>query len=201
MRFGIIHKIKRMKNLESFDYGYIYHVYSHANGKDLLFKEESNYHYFLEKLSTYIIAIADIYVYCLLPNHFHLLLRFKDKKGSSKDAHQSLMKPFSNMLNAYAKAYNKKYNRRGSLFLDFLKRKRVDSESYLLKLVHYIHNNPVNHGLTDLIENWNFSSYRSYLDLSKSSKLKRNDILQYFESTDDFVDFHKSIVEYDFLEM
>ena len=108
------------------------------------------------------------------------------------------MKPFSNMLNAYAKAYNKKYNRRGSLFLDFLKRKRVDSESYLLKLVHYIHNNPVNHGLTHLIENWNFSSYRSYLDLSKSSKLKRNDILQYFESTDDFVDFHKSIVEYDF---
>ena len=39
MRFGIIHKIKRMKNLESFDYGYIYHVYSHANGKDLLLKK------------------------------------------------------------------------------------------------------------------------------------------------------------------
>ena len=45
MRFGVIFKIKRMKNLESFDFGYIYHVYSHANGKDLIF-EESNYHYF-----------------------------------------------------------------------------------------------------------------------------------------------------------
>ncbi len=196
MRFGVIFKIKRMKNLESFDFGYIYHVYSHANGKDLIF-EESNYHYFLEKLSKYITPIADIYAYCLLSNHFHLLLRFKDNNGNSKDAHQTLMKPFSNMLNAY----NKKYNRRGSLFLDFLKRKRVDNENYLLKLVHYIHNNPVNHGLTSLVENWNFSSYRSYLDLSKSSKLKRNDILQYFDSTDDFVVFHKSIIEYDFLEM
>ncbi|WJK01760.1 hypothetical protein [Elizabethkingia anophelis] len=78
---------------------------------------------------------------------FFYTIRIKAILGSSKDAHQSLMKPFSNMLNAYAKAYNKKYNRRGSLFLDFLKRKRVDSENYLLKLVHYIHNNPVNHGL------------------------------------------------------
>lgn len=190
-----------MKNLERFDFGYVYHIYSHANGKDLIFKEESNYHYFLEKLSKYIIPIANIYAYSLLPNHFHLLLRFKERNENLENVHQGLMKPFSNMLNAYAKAYNKKYNRRGSLFMDFLKRKKVEDEKYLLKLVHYIHNNPVNHGLVDSIEKWDYSSYRSYLDLSKSSKLERNDILEYFDLIEDFVLFHKSIVEYDFLEI
>jgi len=139
-----------------FECGYIYHIYSHANGKDLLFVEDSNYQNFLDRLSKYISPVAEIYAYCLMPNHFHLLVRFKDLENNKvANEHQYLMKPFSNFLNSYAKAYNKRYNRRGALFLDFLKRKRVQDEKYLLKLLHYIHNNPVHHGLSVRLKSGN----------------------------------------------
>ncbi|KPH11236.1 transposase [Chryseobacterium sp. ERMR1:04] len=189
-----------MSNTESFEYGHVYHIYTHANGKDLIFREDENYKYFLSKLLKYIIPIAEIYAYCLMPNHFHLLIRFKDSdQVSNEDEHKYLMRQFSNLLNGYAKAYNKKYNRKGSLFLDFLKRKRVDDEKYLIKLLHYIHNNPVNHGFVEDINDWKYSSYHSYINLAKESKIEREEMMQYFDTIKDFVEYHKSNVEYDFL--
>lgn len=191
-----------MSNTESFEYGYVYHIYTHANGKDLIFREDENYKYFLSKLLKYIIPIAEIYGYCLMPNHFHLLMRFKNSdQVSNEDEHKYLMRQFSNLLNGYAKAYNKKYKRKGSLFLDFLKRKRVDDERYLIKLLHYIHNNPVNHGFVEGINDWKYSSYHSYIRLAKESKIERKEMMQYFDTIKDFVEYHKSNVEYDFLTM
>jgi len=189
-----------MSNTESFEYGYVYHIYTHANGKDLIFREDENYKYFLSKLLKYIIPIAEIYAYCLMPNHFHLLIRFNDSdQVSNEDEHKYLMRQFSNLLNGYAKAYNKKYNRKGSLFLDFLKRKKVDDEKYLIKLLHYIHNNPVNHGFVEDISDWKYSSYHSYINLIKESKIERTEMMQYFDRIKDFIEYHKSNVEYDFL--
>lgn len=191
-----------MSNTENFECGYVYHIYTHANGKDLIFREEENYKYFLEKLIKYIIPIAEIYAYCLLPNHFHLLLRFKNLDDVlSEDGHKYLMKQFSNLLNGYAKAYNKRYNRKGSLFLDYLKRKRVNDEKYLIKLLHYIHNNPVNHGFVEDIGEWKYSSYNSYINLTKESQFERPEMMQYFETVDNFIEYHKSNVEYDFLQI
>ncbi|MDH6252160.1 REP element-mobilizing transposase RayT [Chryseobacterium sp. H1D6B] len=124
-----------MANTENFECGYVYHIYTHANGDDLIFRDDGNYNFFLDKLLKYIVPIADVYAYCLMPNHFHLLIRFKDlEQITSENEHKYLMKQFSNLLNSYAKAYNKRYNRRGALFLDFLKRKRVNDEKYLTKL-------------------------------------------------------------------
>ena len=189
-----------MSNTESFEYGYVYHIYTHANGKDLIFRENENYKFFLSKLLKYIIPIAEIYAYCLMPNHFHLLIRFKESDEiSEEDEHKYLMKQFSNLLNGYAKAYNKKYNRKGSLFLDYLRRKRVDDEKYLIKLLHYIHNNPVNHGFVENINDWKYSSYLSYISLAKESNIERKEMMQYFETIKDFIEYHKSNVEYDFL--
>jgi len=189
-----------MSNTENFECEYVYHIYSHANGRDLIFREEENYKYFLEKLVKYIVPIAEIYAYCLMPNHFHLLVRFKSKDQiPNEDEHKYLMKQFSNLLNSYAKAYNKKYNRKGSLFLDYLKRKRVEDEKYLIKLLHYIHNNPINHGFVKDIKEWKYSSYHSYINLAKKSKIKRTVMMQYFDEVNDFIEYHQSTVEYDFL--
>lgn len=187
---------------EHFESGYIYHIYSHANGKDLLFVENSNYQYFLDRLLKYIIPVAEIYAYCLMPNHFHLLIRFKDLAGDKiDDEHQYLMRPFSNFLNSYAKAYNRRYNRKGALFLDFLRRKRVQDEKYLLKLLHYIHNNPVHHGFVSQAEKWKYSSYNSYTNVEKPSSIEREEMLKYFDSKEDFLGYHKSSVEYDFMNL
>jgi REP element-mobilizing transposase RayT len=191
-----------MINTENFEFEGIYHIFSQVNGKEIIFREDSNYHFFLEKLEKYIISIADIYAYCLLPNHFHLLLRFKSFENvNNENEHQFLMKPFSDLLNAYAKAYNKVYNRKGALFLNTIKRKKVNDEKYLLKVVHYIHNNPVHHSFVSNIENWKHSSYKSFFNLEKESKLDRKTILDYFETIEDFMVYHHSNVEYDYLNL
>ncbi|WP_160139173.1 transposase [Chryseobacterium sp. c4a] len=191
-----------MVNTESFEFEGIYHIFSHVNGTEIIFREASNYQFFLEKVEKYIHPIADIYAYCLLPNHFHLLLRFKSFENvNNENEHQFLMKPFSDLLNAYAKAYNKVYNRKGALFLNTIKRKKVNDEKYLLKVVHYIHNNPVHHGIVNNIENWKHSSYKSFFNLEKESKLDRKTILDYFETIEDFMVYHNSNVEYDYLDL
>ncbi len=66
--------------------------------------------------------------------------------------------------------------------------------------MHYIHNNPVNHGFVNEIDQWKHSSYNSYLNLEKDSKLNRTEIMQYFDSLEIFRNFHQSNIEYDFLD-
>lgn len=189
-----------MINTENFEFDSVYHIFSHVNGKELIFRETTNYQFFLKQLDKYILPIAEIYSYCLLPNHFHLLLRFKNIDDVDVEAeHQYLMKSFGNFLNSYAKAFNKKYNRNGALFLNAIKRKKITDEKYLLKVLHYIHNNPVNHGFVGIIGNWKHSSYNSYLNPEKASKLNRTEILQYFDSLEVFKNYHQSNIEYDFL--
>ncbi|WP_029297535.1 hypothetical protein [Chryseobacterium hispalense] len=191
-----------MINTENFEFDSVYHVFSHVNGKELIFREETNYHFFLKQLDKYILPVADIYSYCLLPNHFHLLLRFKNIDDIDIESeHQYLMKNFGNFLNSYAKAFNKKYNRKGALFLNAIKRKKITDEKYLLKILHYIHNNAVNHGFVNEINEWKHSSYKSYLNPEKESKLNRTEIMQYFDSLDIFKNYHQSNIEYDFLNL
>ncbi|RQP14232.1 MAG: transposase [Chryseobacterium sp.] len=184
-----------MDKLDVFEADTIYHVYSHGNANDLLFREKTNYVFFLERIKTYLLPICEIYAYCLIPNHFHLLLKLNE---NTDQQHSDLMKPFSNLLNSYAKAYNKKYGRKGALFLDFIKRKRVENEKYLLKLLHYIHNNPVEHGLVAAADSWPYSSYNAYLEMKKKSNVSRDYMMSYFDDISDFIAFHKSNIEYDF---
>jgi putative transposase len=54
-----------------------YHVYNRAIGNEKAFLEEKNYHFFLQKIKDYLLSIANVYSYCLLPNHYHLLLYIK----------------------------------------------------------------------------------------------------------------------------
>ena len=194
------------KYLDNFDFSGIYHVYTHVNGNELVFREDKNYIFFLEKLKLYLSPILEIYAYCLMQNHIHLLVAFKTKEEvlenlnletAATDAsknHPILMRPFSNLLNSYAKAYNKIYDRRGALFLDYLKRTNIDDEKYLLNTFRYIHRNPVHHGLArDAIE-WKFSSYRSYLHPEMESAVRRDFMLKYFDTQDEFIQFHKTDV-------
>lgn len=198
---------------EAFETEFIYHIFTHANAHDNLFKEKRNYYYFLKRLKDYLLPIADVLAYSLLPNYFHLLLKFKTKEEILKffrekteneefnfdEEHKFLMQQISNFLNSYSKSFNNTYGRKGTLFINFLKRKKVADEKYLMKVLHYIHNNAVNHGIVNRIEDWEFTSYNSYLNMDKASNLKREFILEYFDDRESFVNFHKSSVEYPFL--
>tara|TARA_R110001592_G_scaffold181716_2_gene424563 strand:+ start:2744 stop:3388 length:645 start_codon:yes stop_codon:yes gene_type:complete len=57
-----------------------YHIYNRANGSDNLFVNEGNYHFFLEKVKLYLSSVLDLYCYCLMPNHFHFLVKIKSEK-------------------------------------------------------------------------------------------------------------------------
>ena len=101
------------------------------------------------------------------------------------------MQPISNLLNSYAKAYNKMFQRKGALFVDFIKREKFDDEEGLKEVYKNIHQIPVHSQAVNDISEWKYSSYKSYLDVSKPSKINRNFMLGFFENQNDFIEFHK----------
>jgi REP element-mobilizing transposase RayT len=128
--------------------GHYYHIYNRGNNGENLFPEERNYHYFLKLYIRYIYPIADTYAYCLMKNHFHLLVRinpkpdlpgFKNLEGLTQ---RNYSQSFSNLFNAYTKAINKAYDRSGSLFEKNFNRILIDTDRYFVHLISYIHRNP-----------------------------------------------------------
>ncbi len=173
-----------------------YHVYNRANGLELLFAQEDNYLFFLEKYRHYILPIAQTFCYCLMPNHFHFLIRIKGEKELtetfkvSENLEGLLSNRFSNFFNSYSKAFNKQQNRRGNLFMHTFKRKRITDEKYLCKLVHYIHYNPVEAGFCSNPEDYKFSSFNSILS-SSPTLINRNEVIEWFGDKKNFIYCHR----------
>lgn len=140
-----------------FQSGYCYHLYNRGNNRQKIFFEAENYSYFLRLLRYRLLtAKIDLLAYCLMPNHYHLLVQCQG--GDVSKAMQSLTL-------AYTKAINQRFNRVGSLFQGPFKAIEVDTSAYLQHLVRYIHLNPVKAGLVDRAEEWAFSSYCEYAGL------------------------------------
>ncbi len=116
---------KATNKLEKLIPGNTYHIFNRANGSDKLFVIEDDYFYFLQKLNRYILPVAHIISYCLIPNHFHLLVEIKEfepsvlklSKQFNKSPYLYLSKAFSNFFNSYTKSFNKAHKRSGRLFL------------------------------------------------------------------------------------
>ncbi|SHM80532.1 transposase [Flavobacterium chilense] len=172
-----------------FEAGQYYHVYNRGNNSENIFIEERNYNYFLEKVKKYILPIADIYAYCLLKNHFHIVLRIKDKIDLPEKFKEKIHLPFSNLFNSYSKSINKAYNRTGSLFQEHLQRNRIENEEYLKQLILYVHLNPVKHQFSKDFQSYRHSSYRSFLS-DKSSNIDREFIIKLFNDLENFIFCH-----------
>jgi putative transposase len=186
-----------------------YHIYNRANGNEKLFIQSENYRFFLEQYQLYVSPYVDTFSYCLMPNHFHLLLRIKQEKEWPEanlpgladperrqnleglpQASQHLSLQFSRFFNSYTKAFNKTYNRKGSLFMKNFKRILVKDDRYLKKLVHYIHHNPVEAGLCNVVHEWPWSSYSPLIE-NKRSFLKSAEVITWFDDINNFKSFHK----------
>lgn len=185
-----------------------YHVFNRAVGKEKLFTTEDNYRYFFQQFSFYLSPLSDLFCYCLLPNHFHFFLRMKDpnvirlhmkdlsyRKGSNiEDIPTFLLQQFSNCFNSYTKALNKQQKRKGKLFMEPFNRKTISTPEYYTKLVHYIHANPVHHGLCDKIDEWPYSSYHQIL-AQQNGWIKFEEIIRWFSSVAEFKRFHEQPIE------
>ncbi|WP_062053578.1 transposase [Aquimarina longa] len=166
-----------------------FHIYNRGNNKEDIFKNHRNYSYFLSLLEKYILDVCEVYAYCLLKNHFHLVVKTHDHVEG-----KLISQKFSNMFNAYAKAVNKAYDRDGSLFKDRFSRKKIENEDYLKQLIIYTHLNPEHHKMVSDFRKYSFSSYQSFLS-SKDSKLNREFILSLFEGKSNFeyAHLHKKV--------
>ena len=110
-----------------FEKGYLYHIYNQGNNKQKIFFNKENYIFFLQKIKTFVLPYADILAWCLMPNHFHLMvlvneIEFEDVKigsaTSSRAPNTNLNKSIGILLASYTRAINKEQNRSGSLFRD-----------------------------------------------------------------------------------
>ncbi len=173
----------------------IYHIYNHANGFENLFREHYDYSTFLERILKYTNPVSDFFAYCLMPNHFHLLVKIKDTKEIRKtfikgDPIRYISHAYSKAFNSYAQTYNHRYMRMGSLFNPNMKTKKVESEIHFCKIVHYIHSNPVHHGFTERMEDWKYSSYPGYLR-GKKNWLDSEMVMNSFGNRDLFITYHR----------
>ncbi|MDP4267866.1 MAG: transposase [Bacteroidota bacterium] len=167
--------------------GFYYHIFNRGNNHEYLFFEEKNYNYFLELYARHIIPIADTYCYCLMKNHFHFLIRIKE---DISDKNKKLHQPFSNLFNAYSKSMNKMYIRKGSLFERQFERRKIDNEKYLRAVTVYIHMNPFKHENNKDFNLYEHSSYKSLIS-NKPTKLKREEVIEWFGDIKNFEYFHK----------
>jgi len=130
-----------------------YHVIQRGNNKGVIFFSEQDYRFFLETLQEGKEKYpCSIYSYCLLTNHFHLLIEPKEKEGVS------LLMKFLGVK--YVSYINKFHNRTGTLWEGRFKCSLIDRETYFLSCLRYIEMNPVRAGIVKAPELYHWSSYR-----------------------------------------
>ena len=164
-----------------------YHIYNRGVNGCIIFENDENKNFFLRQLSKYLLDNVAIVAYCLMDNHFHLVVQLK--------AEQELVtQSFSNFFNSYAKAFNKQFNRTGSLFEKHFKRIKLNDETYLRQLIVYIHLNPTHHLEVDF-RAFKFSSYQAMLS-SKETKLQKEEVLLLFGGKENFIFSHNERNDY-----
>ena len=173
-----------------------YHIYNRACGFEKLFLSDSNFRFFLEKFAENLKSYITLYAYCLMPNHFHFLVKTKNLFGI-EDPGKIYSKNFSNFFNSYAKAFNKFNKRKGSLFSQNFKKKEIDSMEYLRNVTLYIHQNPVKHGYVNKIDKWKYSSYKEIISGKPVYCHGNTEMVEWFRSLDILKFCHKIEVNID----
>src|SRR6187455_3209441 len=126
-----------------------YHFYNRGNNRQVIFFEADNYLFFLRRFKEYVLPVVDVLVYCLMPTHYHILVRVKQTSEVLKTSEVSsqVSLAMQKFLISYTKAINKRFSRAGALFQGQFQAKPIKNYPHLLNLCVYIHANPVKDGL------------------------------------------------------
>ncbi len=196
--------------------GSFYHIYNRGNNKQDIFFEEKNYDLFLQNFDKYLSPFVDVYAYCLMPNHFHFLIKIKEYQASEftnqtsevfktsevlpRETSQVLTrgskkltpveKAFKDFFISYAKSINKAYNCTGSLFQSKFKKKEITDNSYFTTIIQYIHANPLKATLCSTYDEYRYSSYKAIIDTG-ITKIKRMEVLEWFGNREVFIKVHE----------
>ncbi len=177
-----------------------YHIYNRGNNRERIFFEPENYLFFLKKIKQYLVPVADVLVYCLMPTHYHVVGRIKQtseilkisevlNSGVSAEVSSAMMK----LSVSYTKAINKRFQRVGVLFQGQFQAKPILTSSYLLNLCRYIHANPVKDGLVANISDWQYSNYLEWIGERDGKLVDRAFVQDNFDTPDEY---RKFVLEY-----
>lgn len=190
--------------------GRYYHIFNWGINRQTIFYSHRNYLFFLKLLDQYLSSYIDVLAYCLLPNHFHLVIKvreeitvgrrdsifhkdgilIKDEEGTGNYVSNQFRKFFI----SYSMAINKQENRTGSLFDKNFKRLEIENEEYLRYAVFYTHYNPQKHGYETDFKNYKFSSYKAILS-AEETRVNRELVKDLFGGEHEFLEYHKFVQE------
>ena len=167
----------------------LYHIVFRGVNRQRIFEEESDY----KKLKSILTELKkemqyQVYVYCFMGNHVHILLKEKNRGDISL-----IMK---RILTKYARWYNIKYKRSGALIANRYKSKPVDVDEYFLSVVRYIHQNPIKAKIANNLNEYKWSSYREYI--TDKDELADKDFVLSMITKEEFIEFHKEEEELSF---
>ncbi len=207
------------KYLAEFNENCIYHVYNRTNNREALFFSPENYLFFLRKYEDYLYGILDTFCWCLLPNHFHLLVRVKSEDDIRKYIESKeyrlqtpseklyldkklllgelIERTFKRFFQSYSMAFNKQYNRNGNLFYRPFKRVEINKDSQFTQTIVYIHANAQKHQLVKDFTSYKWSSWLSVVSESPT-RLLRSELLDWFGGKDRFIQTHSDLSQYYF---
>ena len=196
----------------------IYHVFNKSVGSEKLFEHIGQLHRALDLVNYYrfpqrlrysmfkklslkvrriyydqmvkMQPLVRIYALALMPNHYHLLLKQIKKKGISVF--------IANFQNSFAKYFNLKNNRHGTLFINSFKAIRVETDEQFIHLSRYIHLNPVTSFLVEIdkLIDYPWTSLPWYLQKKKGSFIKTDKLIDMFKSKDKYWHFIKDQADY-----
>ena len=165
-----------------------YHIVARGVGQQILFETDDDYLFFINKIQKCQEKDPfDIMAYCLMDNHIHMLLR----------VNEGLSRIMQRILTSYAYYYNSKYERSGHVFQNRYSSEVVETEGYLLAVIRYIHNNPLNAGISSR-EEYPWSSWHEYVGFSKL--INARPVIELVGGRENFLQFSKIPDETKFME-
>lgn len=173
------------KRLIQFQQNGHYHIYNRGANKQPIFFSEQDYRYLLKLCKKYKAKYQiSILAYCLMPNHYHFLLR--------QDAELSASLFIRDTFNAYVQGINKKQERSGSLFQGRFQAVQIDKEDYLVHVCRYIHLNPLKAMLVSSVEDWAYSNYLEWIGVRKGNLFDNTFRDHYFTNPEAYRAFIKA---------
>lgn len=167
-----------------------YHFYNHAVFELELFKDNEDFEKCISLFYEYIKQDDfSIISYCLMPNHYHILLFQKTDRSFACASNK--------IWYIYTCYYNKKYARKGTLFANKLQHICVSNEAYLLKLCAYIHLNPVSAKIVSHPSQWRWSNYKELINNWGKNDFDENFIRNYFPKPDDYQNYICGCMKFD----
>ena len=172
----------------------LYHIVFRGLNRQSLFEEDRDYKKFKEILQNQKESKSfEIYAYCLMSNHVHMFIKESETGDIVKIMHK--------ILTSYVGWYNIKYQRSGSLIGNRYKSEPIEDDKYVFAVVRYIHQNPVKAGVVENIIDYEWSSYKEYIE--KIELIDENFLFVMLDSEKDrakkiFIELHKEIELEDF---